>query len=148
MLAGNTTTLDTGPDPTFYGNDGRGFVERLRQPDELPDWLSQEELDHYVEEFSRTGFTGGINWYRNFDRNWALTEHVDGAKDAVPSLFVTGAIDPVNLMSPAAIMDGWLEDHRGTHLVDGAGHWVQQEAADEVNAHLITFLDGLNLGDR
>ena len=49
-------------------------------------------------------------------------------------------------MSPAAIMDGWLEDHRGTTVVDGAGHWVQQEAPEEVNAALLTFLAGLDLG--
>ena len=51
----------------------RGFVERMPEPDGLPDWLSQEELDHYIAEFTRTGFTGGVNWYRNLDRNWELT---------------------------------------------------------------------------
>ena len=44
------------------------------KPTAFPTWLTQAELDHYVAEFTRTGFTGGINWYRNFDRNWALTE--------------------------------------------------------------------------
>ncbi len=53
----------------------RGFVDRLPEARRLPDWLSQEELDHYIAEFTRTGFTGGINWYRNLDRNWELTEH-------------------------------------------------------------------------
>ncbi len=128
--------------------DGRGFVDRMPEPKGLPDWLSQEELDHYAAEFARTGFTGGINWYRNFDRNWELTEHLAGAKVTVPSLFITGSADPVNIMSPAGIMDGWLEDHRGSHLIEGAGHWVQQEAADQVNAALISFLDALDLGGR
>ena len=125
--------------------DGRGFVDRMPEPAGLPDWLSQAELDHYTAEFTRTGFTGGINWYRNFDRNWQLTEHVAGARVTMPSLFITGSADPVNIMSPSGIMDGWLDDHRGTFFVDGAGHWVQQEAGDEVNAHLITFLDSLDL---
>ena len=75
---------------TVSAPDGRGFVDRLPEADGLPDWLTQAELDHYVAEFSRTGFTGGINWYRNFDRNWSLTEHLDGAKVTMPSLFIGG----------------------------------------------------------
>jgi pimeloyl-ACP methyl ester carboxylesterase len=127
---------------------GAGFVDRLPDPPSLPAWLSQEELDHYAAEFTRTGFTGGINWYRNFDRNWELTPQLDGAKVTVPSLFVTGSQDPVRLMSPDAFMDGNLLDHRGSHVIDGAGHWVQQEAPDQVNAALLSFLDGLDLGGR
>jgi pimeloyl-ACP methyl ester carboxylesterase len=144
MLAGLTTRGDSGPDPTFFANDGRGFVERLPEPDVLPDWLTQEELDHYVAEFTRTGFTGGINWYRNFDRNWALTEHLDGAKVEVPSLFIGGGADPVLMMTPPSVSDGWLTDHRGTHIIEGAGHWVQQERPDEVNDALLAFLRSLD----
>ena len=124
-------------------NDDSGFAERLPQVEVLPDWLSQEELDHYVAEFTRTGFTGGINWYRNFDRNWETTPQLEGAHVTVPSLFVGGALDPVLVMSPPSIQDGFLDDHRGTIIVDGAGHWVQQEKPDEVNAALLTFLKGL-----
>ncbi|HEX4905438.1 MAG TPA: alpha/beta hydrolase [Acidimicrobiales bacterium] len=123
--------------------DDAGFAERLPQVDELPDWLSQEELDHYVAEFTRTGFTGGINWYRNFDRNWETTPQLDGAHVTVPSLFVGGALDPVLVMSPPSIQDGFLDDHRGTIIIDGAGHWVQQEKPDEVNAALLEFLKGI-----
>ena len=75
--------------------DGRGFVDRLPEPDGLPDWLSQDELDHYVAEFTRTGFTGGINWYRNFDRNWELTAAPRRrARSTVPSLFIGGSRRP------------------------------------------------------
>ncbi len=129
------------PDPARFANDGRGFVDRLREPDGLPPWLSQDELDHYVAEFARTGFTGGINWYRNFDRNWSTTEHLDGALVEVPSLFVGGKLDPVLLMSPPAAAHPFLTDHRGDVLVDDAGHWVQQEAPGAVNDALIEFLD-------
>jgi pimeloyl-ACP methyl ester carboxylesterase len=128
--------------------DGRGFVDRLPPVAELPGWLSQEELDHYIAEFARTGFTGGINWYRNMDRNWETTPQLEGAKVTVPSAFITGGDDPVGIMTPAGIMDGWLEDHRGSTTVEGAGHWVQQEAPDEVNAALLTFLSSLDLGGR
>jgi pimeloyl-ACP methyl ester carboxylesterase len=143
MLAGVSAG---GPAPDLadaLANDGRGFVARLPEVTELPGWLTRNELDHYVEEFSRTGFTGGINWYRNLDRNWALTERIDGAKVSVPSLFIGGASDPVLMMSPPSVMDGWLTDHRGTVVVDGAGHWVQQEKPAEVNAALLAFLDGI-----
>ncbi len=142
MLAGLADTGDEMPDLTAaLANDGRGFVDRLPEPSELPGWLSQSELDHYVDEFSRTGFTGAINWYRNLDRNWELTEHLDGAKVSVPSLFISGSRDPVLAMTPASVMDGWLNDHRATLLVDGAGHWVQQEKPDEVNAAIVGFVE-------
>ena len=144
MLAGVTLPPDGSMPVAADVPADAGFVERLPEPERLPDWLRQEELDHYVAEFTRTGFTGGINWYRNFDRNWETTPQLDGAKVEVPSFFIGGALDPVLLMSPPAVMDGWLTDHRGTVIVDGAGHWVQQEKPAEVNAALLEFLDGLN----
>jgi len=147
MLAGLTLPSDGGTDIAGLANpDGGGFVDRLPKAQGLPGWLSQAELDHYIAEFSRTGFTGGINWYRNFDRNWETTPQLDGVHVTIPSAFITGTLDPVNLMSPAAVMDGHALDHRGNTLVDGAGHWVQQEAPDEVNAALLTFLSSLDLG--
>jgi pimeloyl-ACP methyl ester carboxylesterase len=123
--------------------DDAGFAERLPQVKTLPAWLSQEELDHYVTEFTRTGFTGGINWYRNFDRNWETTPELEGAHVKQPSLFVGGALDPVLVMSPPTVGDDFLDDKRGTVIIEGAGHWVQQEKPDEVNAALLEFLGGL-----
>jgi pimeloyl-ACP methyl ester carboxylesterase len=147
MLGGAVIRSDVEVDmAAMFANDGRGFIDRMPEPDGLPDWLGQDEFDHYVSEFMRTGFTGGINWYRNLDRNWELTERLAGAKVEVPSLFIGGALDPVLLMSPPSGMDGWVTDHRGTVLVDGAGHWVQQEKPEEVNAALCQFLAGLDLG--
>jgi pimeloyl-ACP methyl ester carboxylesterase len=141
MLAGlSVGTGDGMPDPSAFANDGRGFVDRMPEPASLPDWLAQDELDRYVAEFARTGFTGGINWYRNFDRNWAATEHLAGAKVDRPSLFIGGSRDPVLMMTPPAVAHGALTDHRGDVILDGPGHWVQQEAPDAVNAALIDFL--------
>jgi pimeloyl-ACP methyl ester carboxylesterase len=140
MLAGLTIGAGAMPDPSAFANDGRGFVDRMPEPAGLPDWLAQHELDHYIDEFARTGFTGGINWYRNFDRNWATTEHLAGAKVECPSLFIGGTGDPVLLMTPPAIAHAALTDHRGDQVVDGAGHWVQQEAPSTVNEALIEFL--------
>jgi len=66
----------------------------------------------------------------------------------VPSLFIGGVLDPVLLMAPPSVMDGNLEDHRGTVLVEGAGHWVQQEKPDEVNAALVDFVDQVRREER
>jgi pimeloyl-ACP methyl ester carboxylesterase len=140
MLAGVKMTESAAVDMTLMAaDDGRGFVDRLPEPDRLPDWLSQPELDHYSAEFTRTGFTGGINWYRNFDRNWELTRQLEGAKVQVPSMFIGGSADPVVVMSPPSVSEVWLTDHRGDVIVDDAGHWVQQEQPDEVNAALVDF---------
>ncbi len=118
-----------------------GFVDRFAEPDELPAWLSADELQVYVTEFTRTGFTGGINWYRNFDRNWELTPQLADATVSQPSLFIGGTDDPVLAMADPESRLEWLEDHRGNVMIDGAGHWVQQERPDEVNAALIDFLN-------
>jgi pimeloyl-ACP methyl ester carboxylesterase len=146
MLAGLTVPeggeLDTSG---LSAPEGTGFVDRLPKVEQLPGWLSQAELDHYVAEFTRTGFTGGINWYRNLHRNWETTPQLEGQKLGVPSAFLTGSHDPVNLMSPTAVMDEYVTDHRFTTFVDGASHWVQQEKPAEVNELLLSFLASLEL---
>ncbi|MHB8465040.1 MAG: alpha/beta fold hydrolase [Acidimicrobiales bacterium] len=123
--------------------DGRGMVQRLPEVDALPSWLTQEELDHFSAEFSRTGFTGGLNWYRNLDRNWELTADLEGKGIDVPAAFLAGAKDPVLLMAPPDGMSEWIPDLRGITIVPGAGHWVQQERPAEVNAALLAFLASL-----
>ena len=122
-----------------------GMVDRMPEPKGLPGWLAQAELDHYIEEFTHCGFFGPVSWYRNMDRNWELDADLAGAKVTIPSLFITGGNDPVRMMMPESTMDGWLTDHRGSHIIDGAGHWVQQEKPTEVNEALLTFLAGLDL---
>jgi pimeloyl-ACP methyl ester carboxylesterase len=144
LLTNVSTAENETPDLAALANDGRGFVDRLPEPAGLPDWLSQEELDHYVDEYTRTGFTGGLNWYRNMDRNWSLTERVAGAKVDVPSLFIGGTRDPVLRMTPPENFLDRLTDHRGTVRVEGAGHWVQQEKPHEVNAAILEFVHELD----
>ncbi len=106
----------------------------------LPPWLSEQELAVYVEAFERTGFTGGLNWYRNIDRNWELTESVAERRVEQPAMFLTGELDMVRRFMPAEAMRGWVSDLRAEIVVTGAGHWVQQQAPDEVNAALLEFL--------
>ena len=108
---------------------------------ERPEWISEDELAVYVQTFTRTGFTGGLNWYRNIDRNWELTEPVGERRVEQPSLFLTGEVDVVRQFMPAQAMDGWLTDMRANVVVPGAGHWVQQEQPEAVNAALLSFLD-------
>src|SRR3546814_12773335 len=88
---------------SLSANDGRGFVERMRAVDELTTWLSKEELDHSTAEFSRTGLTRGINWYRKLDTNWATTPQLHGVHATVHSAFPTRGNDTANLLSPHAL---------------------------------------------
>lgn len=120
-----------------------GWLARMPDPAALPAWITSAEFDHYVDEFTRTGFTGGLNWYRNFDRNWELTAEVPARTITAPALFVGGSADPVRVFTR---MDRAREVVTGPYsevLIDGAGHWLQQERPAEVNAALLEFLSGL-----
>jgi pimeloyl-ACP methyl ester carboxylesterase len=105
-----------------------------------PPWLTEEELSVYVETFTRTGFTGGLNWYRNIDRNWELTADVAERRVEQPALFITGERDSVRRFMPAEAMRGWVTDLRAEVVIPRAGHWIQQEEPDTVNATLLRFL--------
>jgi pimeloyl-ACP methyl ester carboxylesterase len=119
------------------------WAEEDGEPPERPSWLSEQELAVYVEAFERTGFTGGLNWYRNIDRNWELTAAVAERRVEQPALFVTGERDPVRSFMPAEAMRGWVSDLREELVVPGAGHWVQQQAPEAVNEALLRFLADL-----
>jgi epoxide hydrolase A/B len=119
------------------------WAEEDPEPPRRPRWLTEEELGVYVESFERTGFTGGLNWYRNIDRNWELTEQVADRRVEQPALFLTGERDPVRRFMPAEAMRGWVTDLREEVVVEGAGHWVQQEEPEAVSASLLAFLGGL-----
>ena len=114
------------------------------EPARRPAWLSESELAVYLESFERTGFTAGLNWYRNIDRNWELTADVAERRVEQPALFLTGELDPVRRFMPAEAMRGWVTDLRAEIVVPGAGHWVQQQAPDAVNAALLAFLGELD----
>jgi pimeloyl-ACP methyl ester carboxylesterase len=115
-------------------------------PETLPTWLTEQDIDFFTSEFERTGFRGGLNWYRNFDRNWALTAFLSGAKLRQPALFVAGELDPVITMYRDAFdaMEQTVPNLKQKVLLSGAGHWIQQERPTEVNQLLVEFLTGLN----
>ena len=107
--------------------------------DPRPTLLSDDEMAAFVETFQATGFTGGINWYRNFTRNW---ERSEGIKDEVlcPALMIMAEKDAVLPPSAADGMETYVKDLE-RHLIKDSGHWTQQEKPDEVNAALFDWLD-------
>jgi pimeloyl-ACP methyl ester carboxylesterase len=121
---------------------GAGFLDGLAEPEHPPSWLGAEDLARYVGEFERSGFRGPVNWYRNFDRNWELTEHLAGAKVEQPALFLGGDRDPVLSFTPLHKLGELVPRLRRQVLFPGCGHWTQQERPKEVNEELVAFLRG------
>ena len=121
------------------------LLDTVSLPDTLPDWLGEQDIDFFSREFERTGFRGGLNWYRNIDRTWELTPFLSGAKLRQPLLFVAGEADAVITMYQAAFdaMEKIAPSLRKKILLPGAGHWIQQERPAEVNELLIAFLRSL-----
>ena len=110
----------------------------------MPPWLTREDLDYYEIEFTRAGFRGGLNWYRCTDRNQKLLMPWRGRPIEVPALYVGGTHDPVTAAKGArraleALPHSLPKLFRST-MLEGCGHWTQQERPDEVNAHLLDFL--------
>ena len=126
-----------------------GMRERTRQAAQadLPGWLTRADIDFYAGEFARTGFRGGLNWYRNIDRNWEMLAPFAGAKVTVPALYIAGDRDLVLAFPGAAELVAGLKafvpNLRETVILPGCGHWTQQERPEAVNAAMIGFLRGL-----
>ena len=125
-----------------------GFLTSTTDPERLPGWLTHADIDFYGAEFARTGFRGGLNWYRNIDRNWELTAPFQGAPVTPPALYVAGDRDLVVHFKGAdkliANLKQFVPNLSRTIMLEGCGHWTQQERAAEVNAALIEFLRGLD----
>lgn len=124
-----------------------GWIPRLGAPEGLPDWLTQADLDYVVGQFESAGFRGGVNYYRNFARNWELTATRSDFTIKVPTLFLAGERDVMiggaTKERLTAMMAPLIPDLRDVVLVPSIGHWIQQEAPEETNRVLIEFLDGL-----
>ncbi|MAP93475.1 MAG: epoxide hydrolase [Ponticaulis sp.] len=125
-----------------------GFGPRLGEPTERPTWLSEEDLEYYVETFTKTGFHGGINYYRNLDRNWELTADLADQTISQPVLFIAGEKDTViggatkpMLETAMATPVPGLKD---VILIPETGHWVQQEESEKVNELVLHFLSELH----
>jgi pimeloyl-ACP methyl ester carboxylesterase len=121
-----------------------GLLTRTLNPASLPPWLTEADLDFYVGEFARTGFRGGLNWYRNIDRNWELLAPFAGARVPVPALYIAGDRDLVlafrGMDQLIPNLSKFVPQLQETMILPGCGHWTQQERAPEVNAAMIDFL--------
>lgn len=111
----------------------------------MPSWLTERDLDVYAGEFERTGMTSALNRYRNVDRDWEDLAGHDGRPVTQPSLFIGGALDASTTWMADAIkaFPGTLPGLVASHILDGCGHWIQQERPDEVNRLLVDWLRGL-----
>jgi pimeloyl-ACP methyl ester carboxylesterase len=122
----------------------------FRRLDELEPFgepiLEPEELDFFVRSFERTGFGGGIHWYRNFDRNWETAPQIGVAKVEVPCLMVTAEWDPALRPEMASGMGAFCPDLE-TVMIERCGHWTQQERPDALNRILVDWLRR-RFGDR
>ncbi|MCB1685080.1 MAG: alpha/beta hydrolase [Pseudomonadales bacterium] len=120
------------------------LLSGLPNPDVLPAWLSEADLDFYAGEFTRSGMRGPLNYYRNHDLTWTLTENAP-TTISQPAMFVAGDRDGVIMMAAEALknMPKHVTDLRINELIPGAGHWTQQEAPAAVNDALLRFLSQL-----
>lgn len=124
-----------------------GLLTRMRAPAALPDWLRQPDLDYFAGEFGRAGFRGGLNWYRNIDRNWELMAPYAGAVVTPPALYIAGDRDLVvrfpGMDQLLPNLKQFVPNLRGTLMLRDCSHWTQQERPAEVNAAMLAFLGGL-----
>ena len=124
-----------------------GFLTRMPDPETLPAWLQVPDIDFYVQQFRHSGFRGGLNWYRNIDRNWELTAPYVGASVTVPALYMAGELDLVvafpRMKEVIADLARFVPQLRATIMLPGCGHWTQQERPAEVNKAMIDFLRSL-----
>ena len=126
---------------------GPGWLDRYVDPDQLPSWLTEADLDHYAAQFRDSGFRAPLNRYRNSERDFEQLAAIDGKLITQPAAFLAGTLDGVLRMFPGVdmvdVMRKQCVDLRFARLIEGAGHWLQQERPAEVNAALLEFFGGL-----
>jgi pimeloyl-ACP methyl ester carboxylesterase len=132
--------------PTDKTSDQR-LLDGLVDPDVFPSWLTPVALDYYVGEFAQSGFFGPISRYRNHERDFEYLRQFDGRKIEQPALFISGTRDLAFNMfgrgDPIATMRQHVTDLRVADVLEGCGHWTQQERPVEVNARLVPWLKGI-----
>jgi pimeloyl-ACP methyl ester carboxylesterase len=132
--------------PTNKGVDAR-LLDGLPDPDPFPAWLSESDLDYYEGEFRRSGFRGPINRYRNHARDFEYLKKFADRKIEQPALFISGtrdlAFNMLGMGDPITAMRNLVPDLRGAYLLEGCGHWTQQERPEAVNTYLLEWLKSL-----
>ncbi|MEH6378727.1 alpha/beta hydrolase [Streptomyces sp. KLMMK] len=150
LFSGSGDSSQTDPPRPWVVPAGRTLLDTMAEPKELPAWFTEDDVDAFVREFSAHGdraFTGGLNWYRNLDRNWELLAPFHDLRIEVPALYVGGDRDPVRAFPGMERLLASLEETvpglRRSVTLPGCGHWTQQERPEEVNAELLGFLSSL-----
>ncbi|MCR8578195.1 alpha/beta fold hydrolase [Streptomyces sp. Isolate_219] len=142
LLAGTRTATGEGEGE---GEGDGSFLGPFTAPASLPGWLTEADIATFTGQFATTGFTGGLNWYRNLDRNWELTAAWQDAPILPPALYISGERDFVRRVCPPDMLEnpGLVPDLRAVVDVPDSGHWTQQERPAEVNKALVDFLNDL-----
>jgi len=117
-----------------------GFLGRIPDPGGLPEWIRRDDFDVYVDEFTRNGFTGPLNWYRCLDRNWELTAAPPAATIDVPALFVGGTADATLAYTPRHRACEVVTGPYREVMIEGAGHWLTEERPHDITRVLLEFL--------
>ena len=131
--------------PTMFAGKTKDakLFDGVPAPEKLPSWLTEGDLDYYAKNFQESGFRGGLNRYRNMDRDWEELPQLADAKVTQPALFIAGEYDAVIAMRNPETMKPFVTDLRKLVILPKCGHWTQQERAAEVNAEIIEFLKRL-----
>ncbi len=136
------------PEVNTLGDVGDGVLFAGMDDAPLPDWLADEDIEYFTAEFERTGYRGGLNWYRNSVLNWEMMAAWHKAPLLPPSLYVSGDRDLVYNWPGISELVGNLRRFSMPNLtkavvLERCGHWTQQERPREVNELLLEFLAGL-----
>lgn len=139
---------ERGAPPTLMVPEGKHFSDLFEPPSKTPAWMTDDDLTTYIETFERTGFRGALNWYRNIDDNWRTAAPWSPGHVRVPAAFIIGTADVAwALFKDNGVIDSQRErvpNLLEMRVLDGVGHWIAQEAPDEVNDLILTFLAQLD----
>ena len=127
---------------------GTGFLTHMPAVPPLPftgpegAWLTEVDLDVYAAEFAHSGFFGPVSYYRNLDANFEIIKDLGPDRVSMPAYFIGGTDDVVNVMDPSGVerMQNLLSNFKGATILEGVGHWTQQEAPAAFNDALLGFL--------
>ncbi|HWY24541.1 MAG TPA: alpha/beta hydrolase, partial [Nevskia sp.] len=139
-LSGDYRYLDVWKHPP-----GTAYLDALPEPPPLPwHWMSALEMEFFVAEYARTGFSGGLNWYRAMDLRWVQRKQFEGVKNPAPFFFIGSErdcdLEAWHGEDPLGQIRHQYSDVRGIAMLAKAGHMMQMERPQEVNAHLLRFL--------
>ena len=141
--AGPRQAGDQTPNPFGMVSRRDGLLATLPDPHNMPDWLTAADLEAYAQAFAHSGFRGGLNYYRNLDRNWQLQASLAGMKVDVPALFMVGERDTgLSIPGMQDIIDAMprlVPQLLHQVVVPGSGHWLPQERPDLVSDAIIDF---------